>query len=272
MTRALLAAAAATLLLGCSTKSEVPCGSSGALAACLKPTKEPAYYVAQAELYFDTLDYTKDPEKVPFYSRHVVRWEWYPWLKLTAYGRAIMVQGNKALTIRDKTTTVPVKDCRAFGKQPFARCYVEFDYGGKRCPIYEEFFFNDAGETTWVEAWSVLPGKHPLPMRTPSDRWAEAADVVRLGDKIPTLGGPAGDLDIDDPAFRSAAARDPEIQDLLDRATNFTQSLAAELSARPSEEEMYADGCGWPMPVHGDAGAHSADAGALDAGSGDAGR
>jgi hypothetical protein len=250
--------------LGCSTKTEDPCAGSGALASCLKPTKDAAYYVAQAELYFDTLDYTKDPEKVPFYSPRVVRWEWYPWLKLTAYGRAIMVQGNKALTIRDKTTSVPVKDCRAFEKQPFARCYVEFDYAGKRCPIYEEFFFNDKGETTWVEAWSVLPGKHPMPMRSQADRWAEGSDVVRLGDKIPTLGGPAGDLDIDDDAFRAAAARDPEIQDLFDRATNFTQTLTAELNSRPSEEEMYADGCGWPAPVHGDAGA--AHGGAGDAG------
>ncbi len=249
--------------LGCSTKAEDPCAGTGALAGCLKPTKEPSYYVAQAELYFDTLDYTKDPEKVPSYSPHVVRWEWYPWLKLTAYGRAIMVQGNKALTIRDKTTTVPVKECRAFTKQPFARCYVEFDYAGKRCPIYEEFFFNDKGETTWVEAWSVLPGKHPMPMRSQVDRWAERADVVRLGDKIPTLGGLAGDLDIDDAAFQSAVSRDPEVQDLFDRATNFTQALTAELNSRPSEEEMYADGCGWPLPVHVDAGVP--DAAASDA-------
>lgn len=238
-------------LAGCSTKTEDPCAGPGALAACLKPTKDPAYYVAQAELYFDTLDYTKDPEKVPNYSPTVVRWEWYPWLKLTAYGRAIMVQGNKALTIRDKTTSVPVKECRAFTTQPFARCYVEFDYAGKRCPIYEEFFFNDAGETTFVEAWSTIP-KY-MPMDAAKDRWAEGL-VRRLGSKVPTLGGALGDIDIDDTTFRAAASSDPEINDLLERAQNFTPALIAELNSRPSEEGMYADGCGWPEPVHGDAG------------------
>ena len=241
--------------LGCSTQpTEDRCGGSGALGSCLRPTREPAYYVQQAELYFDTLDVTKDPEKVPSYALHVVRWEWYPWLKLTAYGRGLMVNGNKLVTVRDRTTTVPVKDCRFFAKQPFARCYVEFDYAGKRCPIYEEFFFNDRGETTWVEAWSVLPGKHPMPMRTPADRWAERDDVVRLGDKVPTLGGPGGELDLADPAFESAAARDPELADLRERAQNFAPMLGEELKLRGSEEAMYADGCGWPPPTHPDSG------------------
>jgi hypothetical protein len=114
-----------------------------------------------------------------------------------------------------------------------------------------------------------------MPMRTPADRWAEASDVVRLGDKIPTLGAAAGDLDIDDPSFRSAAARDPEIADLLERAQNFVPSLSAELDSRESEEDMYADGCGWPKPVHHDAGAGDAavpDGGLRDAGQADAAR
>ena len=76
----------------------------------------------------------------------------------------------------------------------------------------------------------------------------------RLGSKVPTLGGALGDIDIDDPTFRAAASSDPEINDLLERAQNFTPALIAELDSRPSEEAMYADGCGWPEPVHSDAG------------------
>jgi hypothetical protein len=126
-----------------------------------------------------------------------------------------------------------VKDCRAFTTQPFARCYVEFDYAGKRCPIYEEFFFNDAAQT-FVEAWSNQPGR--LPMQSASDKWAEGV-VHRLGSKVPMLGGPLGDLDIDDDAFRAAAAKDSELND-FSSARRTSQSLNAELASRPSEEEM----------------------------------
>ena len=51
-------------------------------------------------------------------------------------------------------STVPTRDCRAFSVQPFARCYVTFEYKDGPCPIYEEFVFNDQGEMTFIEAWS----------------------------------------------------------------------------------------------------------------------
>ncbi len=230
-----------------------PCAdSAGALAGCLAPKRPAAEYVQQAELYFDTLDARRDPAKVPNYSLDVVRWEWPPWLKLTGYGRDLLVQSDRALTARDPTTTVPVRDCRAFSTQPFARCRVEFDYAGKRCPIYEEFFFNDAGETTFIEAWSDMPGS--LPMSDANDLWGEGPGVHRLGSKVPTLGSPAGDLDTSNATLLAAAASDAEIADLLARTKSFFPSLASELNDRGGEAAMYAVGCGWP------------DAGATDGG------
>ncbi len=246
-------------MVGCqsSSPSEVPdpCAGTGALAECLTPKQSPSYYIEQALYYFDTLDGSADPSKVPNYSRHVARWEWPPWLKLTGYGRAILIEGDRALTTLDPDTTVPLRDCRAFTKQPFARCRVSFDYAGKRCAIYEEFFFNDAGDTTFIEAWSDMPGQ--LPMSDPNDAWGEGPNVHRLGSKVPTLGATTGDMlgdmDIDDPSFDVAAARDPEINDLLERSKNFTASLSSELATHGSEAHMYAIGCGWPEAA--DAGA-----------------
>ena len=74
-----------------------PCaGNPEQLATCLAPTRPPAEYVAQALLYFDTLDGRADPSLVPSYSAHVVRWEWPPWLKLTL---------TKQATARPRTAT-----------------------------------------------------------------------------------------------------------------------------------------------------------------------
>ena len=123
-----------------------PClnqGTEGATATCLSPTMSPEYYVAQAEKYFDTLDTDADPESVPNYSENVARWEWPPWVLLTGLGRDDMISTAKALKTLDPST-VPIRDCRAFDSQPFARCTVSFEYD------------EEPGGHTWTYWTSVI--------------------------------------------------------------------------------------------------------------------
>lgn len=168
-----------------------------ALSTALVPTRSATYYVEQANKYFDTLDTSADRGSKPSYSVLVARWEWPPWLKLTAIGRDQIHELDKGVLVATPAT-VPQRDCRFFPRQPFARCYVSFDYPGAgkgTCPIYEEFSFNDAGEVTFVEAWSNLPGM--LPANDSTDRWAEGPGVKRLSTKVPGLGNAEGLIDLE---------------------------------------------------------------------------
>lgn len=235
----------AGLLSACGPATAEPdaCEVAGvdALSTCLTPTQEDAFYVEQALLYFDTMDRRVELEVFPAYSELVVRWEWPPWLKLTGFGREGMEVGDRLLRLYP--SVVEDRDCRAFAEQPFARCYVTFLYDaheGRPCPIYEEFTFNDAGETTFIEAWSDQPGMSPA---TPDDPWAERADAARLSTRVPGLGGPEGRIDLDGDAMRAAAAADPDLADLVVRAEDFFGTWSAELAA--SGDALWEEGCGW---------------------------
>lgn len=225
----------------------VACGSESdaerpedALATALTPQFPPEYYVAQANKYFDTLDTSADPSSAPSYSELVARWELPPWLWLTGYGRENMILTTD-LAVSFEPSTVPMRECRAFAVQPFARCYVTFEYAEGSCPIYEEFVFNDQGEMTFIEAWSNQPGL--LPMSSLDDPWAEAPDVPRLSTKVPGLGNETGLIDLDSEAMQHAAAEDSEIADFVRRASDF---WAAWLEAtQEAGVDYYARGCGW---------------------------
>jgi len=235
-----LALAGALALLtscGSDTPSE---RSSDALATALTPQQPPEYYVEQANKYFDTLDTSADPDSVPSYSTLVARWELPPWLWLTGYERDNMLMTTEVAVALDPST-VPVRDCRAFPVQPFARCYVSFQYAAGSCPIYEEFVFNDQGEMTFIEAWSDQPGL--LPMPDPDDRWAEGPDVQRLSTKIPGLGNETGLIDLDSEAMRQAASEDPELADFVRRAEDFWPAWFE--AAREADPDYFAQGCGW---------------------------
>jgi hypothetical protein len=235
-----LALAGALALLtscGSDTPSE---RSSDALATALTPQQPPEYYVEQANKYFDTLDTSADPDSVPSYSTLVARWELPPWLWLTGYERDNMLMTTEVAVALDPST-VPVRDCRAFPVQPFARCYVSFQYAAGSCPIYEEFVFNDQGEMTFIEAWSDQPGL--LPMPDPDDRWAEGPDVQRLSTKIPGLGNETGLIDLDSEAMRQAASEDPEVADFVRRAEDFWPAWFE--AAREADPDYFAQGCGW---------------------------
>lgn len=213
-----------------------------ALSTVLSPTREAAYYVDQAQRYFDTLDTSADPDSKPSYSVLVARWEWPPWLKLTGLGRE-QIEDLDAGVLVATPSTVPLRDCRFFERQPFARCHVSFDYPGKgACPIYEEFTFNDAGEVTFVEAWSDQPGL--LPTTDPADRWAEGDGVQRLSTKVPGLGNAEGLIDLDAPWMEAAAQQDADVADFIKRARDFGAWWIKEITA--AGDDLFERGCGWP--------------------------
>ena len=219
-------------------------GTKGATAACLTPTQTADHYVTQAEYYFDTLDTSALEENVPNYHPQVARWEWPPWLLLTAYGDDPMIEGNALLKIIDPST-VPTRDCRFFETQPFARCYVDFVYEKDTtpCPIYEEFTFNDAGAMTFIEAWSYLPGLSPV---TEGDMWGEADDFPRLANRIPGLGNATGTFDLQSRYMTQAAAADPEVADFAMRAEDW--QLWWQDAYANADPNFFEIGCGWMIP------------------------
>jgi hypothetical protein len=237
-------------LLGCTDQPKTdnantadPCGGAGALATCLSPTMSPEYYVAQAELYFNTMDRAQDRDIHPEYSELVARWEWPPWLLLTAFGYDNIMSTDTLL--RAYPSTIPDRDCRFFDVQPFARCRVVFLYDdpkheGRGCPIYEEFSFNDAGEMTFIEAWSDLPGHLPM---AEDDTWAEGTDVTRLSTRVPGLGTAEGRMDLDSEAMGSAAENDPDLADFIYRANNWFETWSEAYAN--SGDDLWERGCGW---------------------------
>lgn len=215
-------------------------GGDGAPSTCLEPTRDEAYYVAEAQAYFDTLDVSADPTNIPAYSELSARWEWPPWLKLTGYGREMLIE-TAALVLAHDPSTVPTRDCRFFEVQPFARCRVVFEYEGGPCPIYEEFTFNDQGEMTFIEAWTEAPGLGPTDLV--ADPWAEGADVHRLSTRVPGLGNATGRIEPDGPSMTDIAARDPEVADFAARAQDFWGTYLKELGE--NGKDIYPRGCGW---------------------------
>lgn len=217
-------------------------GDDDALLPCSVPTLAPEDYAAAALAYFDTMD-SRVPLAFPAYSPLVVRWEWPPWLKLTAYTREVIEASDLVLRLT-LPSIVEERDCRAFETAPFARCRVTFYYeehDGLGCPIYEEFAFNEAGEITWIEAWSDQPDLLPLDAAT--DPWAEEAGFPRLADRIPGLGSPAGLIDPEGAAMKAAAADDPDVADFVARAADFTGAWADEFAA--AGDDLWTVGCGW---------------------------
>ncbi len=232
----------ATLLLaGCQPD---PCADGGARPDCLEPTLSADYYIEWSNGYFNTMDSTEDRDVVPPYSERIARWEWPPWLKLTAYTRENIIATD--MLLRAYPSTIPERDCRFFEEQPFGRCRVTFYYEdeaheGRGCPIYEEFTFNDAGDITFIEAWSDLPGL--LPMADPQDTWAEGPDVSRLSTRVPGLGNAEGLIDLDSEWMAEAVSQDEDVADLVARARDWFATWSAELDA--AGDDLWERGCGW---------------------------
>lgn len=218
-----------------------PCTLETAPAACVAPTLDPSHYVTQSLAYFDTMDYDAVDPVQPQYSELVARWEWPPWLLLTGYTREKLEAADTLLTLYP--SVVPERDCRFFDTNPFGRCRVVFEYDahdGKPCPIYEEFTFNEAGEITFIEAWSDLPGMLPAPT---DDPWAEG-ETTRLATRIPGLGTPSGaHVPLDSEAMLAASAADPDVEAFRVRADDWLDMWLADLDA--AGDDYWDRGCGW---------------------------
>jgi hypothetical protein len=217
-----------------------PGAEAEAKSTCLIPTQTDEYYAAQSSSYFDTMDYRVDLEDWPPYSELVARWEWPPWLLLTAFSLSNIELTDTMLQLYPSIVTD--RDCRAFDTQPFGRCYVTFYYDsheGLGCPIYEEFTFNDQGEITFIEAWSDVDGLRPM---TIDDPWAEDPGVYRLSTQIPGLGNAQGLIDLDGEAMDMAALENADIEDFVYRAENWYSTWFDEYM---SSDDMWATGCGW---------------------------
>lgn len=208
---------------------------------CLTPKRTAEYYAAQSSAYFDTMDYRVDMEEWPPYSELVARWEWPPWLLLTAFSRDNIELTDTLLKLYPSIVTD--RDCRGFDTQPFGRCYVTFYYdshNGLGCPIYEEFTFNDQGEITFIEAWSDVDGLRPQAL---DDPWAESDSVYRLSTLIPGLGNETGKIDLDGEAMLLAAQNNDDINDFIYRAESWYSTWLAEYM--DSDDSMWSVGCGW---------------------------
>ena len=153
-----------------------------------------------------------------------------------------MVTGD--VLLRLYPSTIPERECLAFDVQPFSRCRVVFyydDHDGRPCPIYEEFTFNDAGEVTFIEAWSDLPGMRP--QSDASDPWGERGTIARLSTRVPGLGTPEGRVDLESSWMKEAAAQDPDVADFAMRAADWWTFWLQATNEAP--EDFFALGCGW---------------------------
>jgi hypothetical protein len=175
------------------------------------PTYKKYYYASESNKYFDTLDTYASRDSKPKYSSHVIRWEWYPWLFLTAHRRWSLRLDRLLLLYPTKVIN---RDCRGFDIQPFGRCHVTFHYlkGDHLVDIYEEFTFNDQGEITFIEAWTDEPGLAPM---EEWDYWAQDLSVNRLSTKVPGLGSYGGKYNKKE--IKRLAKTDKDLKNLLKR-------------------------------------------------------
>jgi hypothetical protein len=228
----------------CNTEKKIEpiipqnCGTDGALATCLTPKFDSAYYIEQGVKYFLTMQSDIPINIIPNYADFVIRYEWPPWLLLTGYGKKFMIDSDILLKLNP--TKYDTIDCKFFKDQPFCRCHVIFDYSGEKCPIYEEFVFNDQGQITFIEAWSDFESTLPKNMNAGTDGvwsedeyWAKQKDVRRISTLIPGLGNRTGKINTASSYFLNAVSADSTIADLATRLKNpiitYVQYLSTHL-------------------------------------------
>ena len=216
------------------------CGNGGALATCLSPKFDSAYYVEQGIKYFQTMQSDIPNSVIPNYAGSVIRWEWAPWLLLTGYGKDFLITSDILLKLNP--TQYYKLDCKYFEEQPFCRCHVIFDYSGDSCPIYEEFTFNDQGQITFIEAWSDFESLLPQNMNAGNDGiwsedeyWAKQANIKRLSTKVPGLGNTYGKIDINSEWMTAAVSVDTDVAEMVRRIKDPIKTYVQQLATHSNE-------------------------------------
>lgn len=226
------------ILISCSKEEKITdiapaCDNEGAYASCLKPKFSPEYYIEQGVKYFLTMQSDIPIDVQPNYADLIVRWEWPPWLFLTGYTKDFLIISDILLKL------VPTKydliDCRFFEEQPFCRCHVIFDYSGAKCPIYEEFVFNDQGEITFIEAWSDYESLLPMDAGEDSiwseeEYWAMQDNVKRLSTKVPGLGTEKGRIKVNSSWMQNEAKKDADVNELFTRLKSPVKTYLEQIS------------------------------------------
>lgn len=201
------------------------------LSTVLTPKFEEAYYIDQANQYFDTLD-TSVEKGNPKYSDKVARWEWPPWLILTGFGQLQIQVIDGAIRESGKCICVD-RQHKFFPQNPFVRSVVTFYYGeediaNKTNPlrIFEEFTFNDAGEITFVEAWWDRDYKDLLPALDDKGWPLDQNAVKRLSTQLPGLGNSDGKIHLMSDEFIEAANKTQIIASFRARALHFGDAVS----------------------------------------------
>ena len=218
------------------------------LSITLIPQFSKSYYIEQTDVYFDSLD-TNKKKGHPKYSPTIARWEWPPWLILTAFKLENIHIIDTA--IRESGPCICVnRNHNFFQQNPFIRTVVTFYYGKNdiekkknSIQIYEEFTFNDYGEITFIEAWYDQPYLDLLPQLDTQGWPIVQSDVKRLSTQIPGLGSPGGQIDLNSDEMIACANKNQIVADFCLRAKNFDTAVISTLiqqliqnktSSRPS--------------------------------------
>ena len=218
------------------------------LSTLLIPQFPKSFYMEQTDAYFDSLDTSKKKGR-PRYSPTIARWEWPPWLILTAFKRENIHIIDGA--IREAGPCICVnRNHKYFEQNPFIRSVITFYYGkndiekkNNSLQIYEEFTFNDYGEITFIEAWYDHPYLDLLPELDPEGWPINQNDIKRLSPQIPGLGNPDGLIDIYSDEMISVANTNQIVADFCLRAKSFDAAVLSTLiqqliqnktSSRPS--------------------------------------
>lgn len=205
------------------------------LSTALTPKLSESYYIEQAHEYFNTLDTSVEKGK-PNYSHRVARWEWPPWLILTAFGRDNIHTIDGLIRASGPCICVN-RNIKFFTQNPFVRSVITFHYGdddveNKTNPlrIYEEFTFSDFGDITFIEAWYGQPWLDLLPPLD-SDGWPISQEsVARLSTQIPGLGRHDGVIDFDSNDMIVASNNIQIVGSFRSRALQFHKALATTLA------------------------------------------
>lgn len=224
----------------------------------VQATREKEYYIEQAHLYFDLIAGTKDRSLTQlFYSNWLIRYEWEPWLMLTAQNNGVdTAKLIDSLEPEAIPCEVPMEQryVRFYTTNPFVRMMIRIYWPDRTSDIvtwiYEEFSFDRNNDICFIEAWSypestlsrgggkgyvienqndpLLPSDKAIPSDLTDEEsnfcWPDQDRIYRMATHVPGL----GDADCkpkilkegQDSFLESLTELNPEIEDAIQYDSN----------------------------------------------------